>query len=282
MPCPVGGRPLLPVSRPRVCSAVGRPRVCSAACRQAALPTRLRTRKLPAIAEPFAAVALPAAKAGRTHAALLDELVRAAGARREERRVARLRHQSGLPAERTFRTLPLDRFPPGIRQQIARLRTGSFVAEAVTGVAAGTPGVGKRHLPQAGWSRSAMSWCWRAPAPRRRRSSTGGSRPASSGSPTTGPPAEAELAGRSRRSRQSKEGTAQAGSGAEFSPDPPGSTKEQRKEQSKEQRTTTTTALPAGLRHPGGAFPITQRGNRCGGRRPARLRRVVGGRSHGR
>lgn len=100
MPCPVGGRPLLPVSRPRVCSAVGRPRVCSAACRQAALPTRLRTRKLPAIAEPFAAVALPAAKAGRTHAALLDELVRAAGARREERRVARLLHPaSGGPAE---------------------------------------------------------------------------------------------------------------------------------------------------------------------------------------
>lgn len=54
--------------------------------------------------------------------------------------------QAGRPSPpQAGRTLPLDRFPPGIRQQIARLRTGSFVAEAVTGVAAGTPGVGKRH-----------------------------------------------------------------------------------------------------------------------------------------
>jgi DNA replication protein DnaC len=114
--------------------------------RHAELHGMLRSLKLPAMAEAFGDLALKAAKGGLTHEAFLYELVRGECAQREQRRVERLRHQSGLPLEKTFRTLQLDRFPPAIRQQIEHLRGGAFVAEAINIVAAGKPGVGKSHL----------------------------------------------------------------------------------------------------------------------------------------
>src|SRR5579859_828181 len=99
----------------------------------------LRTLKLPAMAASFADLALKAAKAGLTHEAFLYELAQAELAQREQRRVARLLHQSGLPPEKTFRTLELARFPPALRQQLERLRSGSFVEEAVNVLAVGHP-----------------------------------------------------------------------------------------------------------------------------------------------
>jgi len=39
----------------------------------------------------------------------------------------------------------LERFPPLIRQQLDRLRAGSFLDDAINVVAAGKPGVGKSH-----------------------------------------------------------------------------------------------------------------------------------------
>ena len=85
--------------------------------RYAELTTMLRTLKLPAMAESFADTALKSAKAGLTHEAFLYELVQAECVRREQRRIERLRQQSGLPLEKTFRTLQLERFPLAIRQQ---------------------------------------------------------------------------------------------------------------------------------------------------------------------
>jgi DNA replication protein DnaC len=73
-------------------------------------------------------------------------LVRAECLQRDEHRIARLLHRSQLPLEKTFRTLQLDRFPPVIRQQIERLRTGAFLAETTNVVAVGRPGAGKSHL----------------------------------------------------------------------------------------------------------------------------------------
>jgi DNA replication protein DnaC len=115
----------------------------SAPDRHAELTAMLRTLRLPAIAEVFADLALKAAKAGMTHEAFLYELVRSECEQREQRRTARLLQQSGLPAEKTFRTLRLDRFPPAVRQQVERLRRGVFVPEAINVVAVGNPGAGK-------------------------------------------------------------------------------------------------------------------------------------------
>lgn len=114
--------------------------------RQAELTAMLHALKLPAIADTFADVALKAAKASLSHEAFLYELAELECAQRTERRTTRLLRQSGLPLEKTFRTLRLDRFPPAVRQQVERLRSGAFLAQAVNVVAAGKPGVGKSHL----------------------------------------------------------------------------------------------------------------------------------------
>jgi DNA replication protein DnaC len=114
--------------------------------RHAALTAMLRRLKLPAMAAAFPDLALKAAKAGLTHEAFLYDLTECECTQREERRIARLLRQSGLPPDKTFHTLTLDRFPPLIRQQVERLRTGTFVHDAVNIVAAGKPGVGKTHL----------------------------------------------------------------------------------------------------------------------------------------
>lgn len=114
--------------------------------RHAALQQRLHALKLPAMADAFAPLALQAAKSGLTHEAFLYELVQCECAQREQRRTARLLRQSGLPLEKTFHTLDLACFPPGLRQQIDRLRQGTFVEEAINVVAVGQPGTGKSHL----------------------------------------------------------------------------------------------------------------------------------------
>ncbi len=114
--------------------------------RHAELHSMLKSLKLPTMALAFPDLALKAAKAGLTHEAFLYELVSAECVQRDEHRIARLLHRSELPLEKTFRTLQLERFPPLVRQQVERLRTGGFLAEATNIVAVGTPGVGKSHL----------------------------------------------------------------------------------------------------------------------------------------
>jgi DNA replication protein DnaC len=114
--------------------------------RHTELLTMLHTLKLPAMAATVADVAVKAAKANLTHEAFLYALVQQECAQRDDRRISRLRQQSGLPLDKTFHTLQLERFPLAIRQQIEQLRRGAFVDEAVNVVAAGQPGVGKSHL----------------------------------------------------------------------------------------------------------------------------------------
>jgi hypothetical protein len=107
--------------------------------RQAELRLMLRSLRVPAIAAQFEDLALKAAKGNLTHEAFLYELVRAECIQREEQRIARLLRLSGLPPDQTFRTLQLDRFPPLIREQLERLRSGAFLDDAVNLVAAGKP-----------------------------------------------------------------------------------------------------------------------------------------------
>jgi DNA replication protein DnaC len=109
----------------------------------------LRTLKLPAMAAAFPELALKAAKAGHTHEAFLYDLVQCECVQRDERRIARLLHRSGLPQEKTFATLAFDRFPLPVRQQLERLQDGTFVEEAINVIAVGRPGTGKSHLAAA-------------------------------------------------------------------------------------------------------------------------------------
>jgi DNA replication protein DnaC len=110
------------------------------------LLTMLKDLKLPDMASSFADLATKAAKDGTTHEAFFYEVVRAECEGREQRRIDRLQHRSGLPAGKTFQTLRLERFSPLLQQQVERLRSGEFVAEAVNCIAVGTPGTGKSHL----------------------------------------------------------------------------------------------------------------------------------------
>ncbi|GHO55916.1 hypothetical protein KSB_43910 [Ktedonobacter robiniae] len=93
----------------------------------------------------FAEVALRAAKEHLTHEAYLWELATHERDLRIQRRTTRLLRASGLPAEKTFRTLDLGKLPSAIQVQMARLKSGTFLEIATNVVAIGKPGVGKSH-----------------------------------------------------------------------------------------------------------------------------------------
>jgi DNA replication protein DnaC len=117
--------------------------------RQADLCSLLRSLDLTYAAANFGDLALKAAKAGLTHEAFLDELVRGECEYRAQRRVERDLRRSKLPREKTFATLDLTRFSAPLQLQIERLRTDAFVEEATNCIAVGRPGVGKSHLAAA-------------------------------------------------------------------------------------------------------------------------------------
>jgi DNA replication protein DnaC len=127
----------------------GRSAAANATDRQADLRALLRLLNLTYAASVVGDVALQATKAGLTHEAFLYELVRGEREHRAQRRVERDLRRSGLPREKTFRTLQLARFGAPLQLQIERLRTGTFVEAAVNCIAVGRPGVGKSHLAAA-------------------------------------------------------------------------------------------------------------------------------------
>ena len=105
----------------------------------------LRRLHLTGMADNFADLALKAAAAHLTYEAYLAEVVECECVLRAQRRIARLLRQSGLPAEKTFETLQLDR-PLVVQQQVEHVRRGTFIGDAFNIVAVGKPGVGKSHL----------------------------------------------------------------------------------------------------------------------------------------
>lgn len=106
----------------------------------------LRALHLRGMADNFADLASKAATAHLPYETYLTEVVRCECILREQRRIARLLRNAHLPAEKTFHTLQLDRFPLAIQQQVAHLRSGTFLGDAMNLVAVGKPGVGKSHL----------------------------------------------------------------------------------------------------------------------------------------
>jgi len=113
---------------------------------QPELRAMFRTLHLSGMADNFVELAVKAASAHLTYETYLAEVVQCECVVREQRRIARLLRQSGLPADKTFHTLQLDRFPLNVQQQVEHLRSGAFTADAINVVAAGKPGVGKSHL----------------------------------------------------------------------------------------------------------------------------------------
>jgi DNA replication protein DnaC len=109
------------------------------------LQTLLSQLNLGVMADVFADVALRAAKEGLSHEAYLYELVRLETEQRTQRRTARLVRASGLPVEKTFRTLALSRLSPSLQLQLERLKSASFLETATNIIAIGKPGVGKSH-----------------------------------------------------------------------------------------------------------------------------------------
>jgi len=109
------------------------------------LSTLLTQLSLTAMADVFADVALRAAKEGLSHEAYLYELARQEMELRNQRRTARLLRASGLPVEKTFRTLSLSRLSPSLQLQVERLKSASFLETATNIIAIGKPGVGKSH-----------------------------------------------------------------------------------------------------------------------------------------
>jgi len=106
----------------------------------------LRSLNLASMAAAVEDTALRAAKEGLTHEEFLLELVRAEHASKHARRIERLLKQSELLPGKTFRSLDLGRFNPTIRMQVERLRSGTFLQDAINVVAVGRPGSGKSHL----------------------------------------------------------------------------------------------------------------------------------------
>jgi DNA replication protein DnaC len=113
--------------------------------RSTELHTLLTQLNLTAMADVFADVALRAAKEGLSHEAYLYELARLEMEQRTQRRTARLVRQSGLPVEKTFRTLSLSRLSPSLQLQLERLKSASFLETATNIIAIGKPGAGKSH-----------------------------------------------------------------------------------------------------------------------------------------
>lgn len=106
----------------------------------------LITLNLTAMVDAAEGMALRAAKESLSHESYLLELARIEHSARVTRRIERLRKQSELPAGKTFQTLDLNRFDAQTRVQLDRLRSGSFLKDAVNIVAVGRPGAGKSHL----------------------------------------------------------------------------------------------------------------------------------------
>jgi DNA replication protein DnaC len=113
--------------------------------RHTELHTLLTQLNLGAMADAFADVALRVAKEGLSHEAYLYELARLELEQRTQRRTVRLLRASGLPVEKTFRTLSLSRLSPSLQLQLDRLKSASFLETATNIIAIGKPGVGKSH-----------------------------------------------------------------------------------------------------------------------------------------
>lgn len=117
--------------------------------RHEALTQLLQRVQLHHTAAEVDALSARAAREGLSHVAFLQAFVAQEVSYRDQRRVERLLRESRLPREKTLAQLDLSQFGPVLVQQIERLHTGAFVAQATNVIAVGKPGTGKSHLAAA-------------------------------------------------------------------------------------------------------------------------------------
>lgn len=110
------------------------------------LMTYLRLLKLPTFLAQYEELARQAEKGGWTFGQFIHRLCEVEVAEREQRRIARLQKQSGLPLEKTMASLDMNRFPAAVRRVAAALCDGTFAGRAENVLAFGLPGRGKTHL----------------------------------------------------------------------------------------------------------------------------------------
>jgi len=121
----------------------------TSANRHSDLRALLERLNLGGMANVFAELALRASKENLTHETYLYELARHEEEQRIQRRTTRLLRASGLPQEKTFRTLDIERLSPQLQLHIERLKSGNFLEQATNVIAVGKPGVGKSHIAAA-------------------------------------------------------------------------------------------------------------------------------------
>ena len=110
------------------------------------LSALLRTLKLPAFGKYAEEVAQKAAREGWTFSQYLHHLAELEVQERQQRRIERLLHESGLPPDKTLGTLEKGRLGPKVQKLLPVLCEGAFIERGENLLAFGLPGRGKTHL----------------------------------------------------------------------------------------------------------------------------------------
>lgn len=106
----------------------------------------LRTLKLPGFIAHHQVVAEAAEREGWDFETYLRQLVELEVSERRERRLTRLRKESGLPLDKTLETLDVSKLPTKVRRRLPGLCEGAFLRDATNVLAFGLPGRGKTHV----------------------------------------------------------------------------------------------------------------------------------------
>jgi len=109
------------------------------------LSEQFRELRLPMFREHFESLAERAAKEPLSPMKYLSELTDLECQARRESRIARLMHQSRLPASKTWHNFQWTRLPLAVSRQMESLRDGSFLDRRENLLLFGKPGSGKSH-----------------------------------------------------------------------------------------------------------------------------------------
>jgi len=112
----------------------------------------LRGLRLPTMAALYTPAMRRVEKDGWSPREVLEHLCRSEVADREQRRIARLLKESGLPEGKTLGNLDEALLPARVRRQLPGLLDGGFAERATNVIAFGLPGRGKTHF-LAAWGR---------------------------------------------------------------------------------------------------------------------------------
>lgn len=117
-----------------------------ATAKESSVEKLLRGFHLTTMAAIYEPTMLRAEAEGWSHRQVLEHLCQSEADERDQRRVARLLAESGLPEGKTLSNLEEARLPIKIRRQLPSLLEGGFVSRSTNILAFGLPGRGKTHF----------------------------------------------------------------------------------------------------------------------------------------